>query len=107
MRTFLRLVSELASRRNGARIPSIAEDVATELVTIFSLSFGLRRYRFDKESFTPMVPSIRPALKMARGKLRIRWSGSIITKKFLIFSVVTIWPFFADSMLHLSPIFFD
>jgi hypothetical protein len=53
MRSCLRFVSEGTLRRNGARIPSIAEEVATDLVTDFSLSSGLRRYRFAKESFAP------------------------------------------------------
>jgi hypothetical protein len=48
------LASEWTPRRNGARIPSIAEDVATDLVTVFSLNSGLRRYRLTKESFAPI-----------------------------------------------------
>jgi hypothetical protein len=54
MRRDLRFPSVPTPRRNGARIPSIAEDVATDFVTIFSLSSGLRRYRFTRESFIPM-----------------------------------------------------
>ena len=53
MRSDLRFASERTPRRNGARIPSIAEDVATDLVTVFSLNSGLRRYRLTKESFAP------------------------------------------------------
>jgi hypothetical protein len=51
MRGCLRLFAELLPRRNGARIPSIADDVATDVVTVFSLTAGLDRYRFAEEIF--------------------------------------------------------
>ena len=43
-----------ASRLKGARIPSIAEDVATDLTTACSRLAGFRRYRLATESFAPM-----------------------------------------------------
>jgi hypothetical protein len=36
MRLLLRFAAVFAERTNGARIPSIADDVATDLVTVFS-----------------------------------------------------------------------
>ena len=44
-----------ASRLNGARMPSIAEDVATDLSTVRSRTAGSRKYRLVEESFELMV----------------------------------------------------
>ncbi len=41
-------------RLNGARMPSTAEEVATDLVTVRSRVAGSRKYRFADESFAPM-----------------------------------------------------
>lgn len=43
-----------ALRLNGARMPSMAEEVATDFVTVRSRMAGSRRYRFADESFAPM-----------------------------------------------------
>ena len=43
-------------RLKGARMPSMAEDVATDLTTVRSRVAGFRRYRFAAESFAPMKP---------------------------------------------------
>ena len=43
-----------ASRLNGARIPSMAEDVATDLETVRLRTAGSRRYRLVEESFELM-----------------------------------------------------
>jgi hypothetical protein len=51
MRKRLPLAAVCAPRLNGALIPSIADEVATDLVTVFSLTAGLRRYGFAEESF--------------------------------------------------------
>jgi hypothetical protein len=37
-------------------MPSIAEDVATDLTTVRSRTAGFRRYRLAAESFAPMTP---------------------------------------------------
>ena len=41
--------------RNGARIPSIADDVATDRSTLRSRCKGSRRWGFVLESLEPMV----------------------------------------------------
>ncbi len=41
-------------RLNGARMPSMAEEVATDFVTVRSRVAGSRRYRFADESFALM-----------------------------------------------------
>ena len=38
-------------RPNRARIPSIADEVTTDLITMLSRVAGLRRYGFTDESF--------------------------------------------------------
>jgi hypothetical protein len=45
-----------ALRLKGARMPSIAEDVATDLTTVRSRIAEFRRYRLAAESFAPMRP---------------------------------------------------
>lgn len=52
-----------ASRLNGARMPSMAEDVATFLSTLRSRSAGSRRYRLAEESLELMAE-----LYQARGR---------------------------------------
>jgi hypothetical protein len=42
------------ARLNTARIPSIAEDVTTDLMTMLLRATGSRRYGFVEESFVPM-----------------------------------------------------
>ena len=44
-----------ASRLNGARMPSIAEDVATDVSTVRLRTAGSRRYRLVEESFELMA----------------------------------------------------
>jgi hypothetical protein len=43
-----------ALRLNGARMPSMAEEVATDLTTVRSRIAGFRRYRLATGSFAPM-----------------------------------------------------
>ena len=44
-----------ASRLNGARMPSMAEDVATDRSTVRLRTAGSRRYRLVEESFELMA----------------------------------------------------
>jgi hypothetical protein len=62
------VVSARAGRLNNARIPSIADDVTTDLITMVSRTAGLRRYGFVDESFV----LIRALYLMANGVPRNR-----------------------------------
>ena len=49
-----------ASRLNGARMPSMAEEVATLRTTARSRNAGSRRYRLVEESFELMIGLYQP-----------------------------------------------
>ena len=53
-----------ASRLNGARMPSMADEVATFRTTVRSRTAGSRRYRLVEESFELMPALYQPESRL-------------------------------------------
>jgi len=60
MRGLLRLPAIRARRPKDVRIPSIADEVATDLVTVFSRTSGSRKWGFAEDNFVLIRRAYQP-----------------------------------------------